>query len=1065
MSRTALVRAALLATLVPALATAQVSVARRDTAALRVRPGESATAVFRVTNAGAAVVVHPAAAFPRGWTPVAPEGAAELDPGARSIRLVGFAVPRDARAGSYFVRLGLRGLPARDSVRVVVAERRALAMRVDGAPRFAVAGEPYTLRFMLENRGNAAERVALRISGSPGASLPAAEAQLAAGETREIPVRVTTGRGATLRHEVEVRAHSRADSAVRAAARAGVDVVVRGGSGAARGRLPVEVRVRNGVLPAVSGSGSLARGGASRVDFLFRPADAPGALRGQQDEYRVRVAGRGMELLLGDQVYALSPLTQPGRYGFGAGGSVAAGPLSAGGYVARDRRSATGAEERGGQVALALGGAGSVGAQYLSGTDGTAASARARLAPSRLLAVDAEAGRGHGPRGAGSAESLTVHGGAARASWFARHLRADSAYPATFAGERVDEASVSLRPAGGLLVSGTAVRQRGGTARDLLLGSVGYAGMAAEYRGERGEGWSSRSVAVRGRYRAGPVWISPLAEVGTRDDSAASAPFHRVSAYGGVDVGRQSLSASFEHSSGRSADPLAPQDAFQAALHAALYPAPGTRVDASLQGSRGAGPGEWRSASAEAGVSQRLPRGHRLLARVRWMLAGPGSAGAPGVLLEYVIPIGVPVARGGEGGRVSGRVFDAESGRGVAGVPVRLGTQVALTDHAGTWRFANVRPGAHPLEVDRLGAGLERVPVRPIPASVEVRDGRAVRVDVGLVRSARVWGAVRVFDFAEASAAGSGPPPTVESGGLRDALLVLSAGDEAHRRSTDAAGRFEMADLRPGRWTLRVEHADLPAHHRLERDSAVLEVSAGSSHEVLLRVLPRFRPVRIIAGGEVRAADAAAAPPRPAPAAAPPRVAALPVPAPAAPRVAQPVPPPSTMRPAPSAVASSAPAAVPPAAPRPAPPASTPRPAPQALAARTTPPAGHARAVPPAAAPRTAASGGLVRTAPPRPAAPRPSLAPAARAEVGASGFTDWPHTTYTVQHGDRSLTDIAYLTYRDGTLWPRLFLANRHILVTPSRLVPGQVLVIPPPGPLTPAELAAMRQYRAGKR
>ncbi|HEX8361750.1 MAG TPA: hypothetical protein VF613_16655, partial [Longimicrobium sp.] len=75
MSRT-LVRAALLATLVPALATAQVSVARRDTSALRVRPGESATAVFRVTNAGAAVVVHPAPALPRGWTPVAPEGAA-----------------------------------------------------------------------------------------------------------------------------------------------------------------------------------------------------------------------------------------------------------------------------------------------------------------------------------------------------------------------------------------------------------------------------------------------------------------------------------------------------------------------------------------------------------------------------------------------------------------------------------------------------------------------------------------------------------------------------------------------------------------------------------------------------------------------------------------------------------------------------------------------------------------------------------------------------------------------------------------------------------------------------
>jgi nucleoid-associated protein YgaU len=69
------------------------------------------------------------------------------------------------------------------------------------------------------------------------------------------------------------------------------------------------------------------------------------------------------------------------------------------------------------------------------------------------------------------------------------------------------------------------------------------------------------------------------------------------------------------------------------------------------------------------------------------------------------------------------------------------------------------------------------------------------------------------------------------------------------------------------------------------------------------------------------------------------------------------------------------------------------------------------------------------------------------------------------VQHGDRGLTDIAYLTYRDGSLWPRIFLANRHILASPTRIEPGQVLTIPPPGPLTRAELAAMREYRARKR
>jgi nucleoid-associated protein YgaU len=82
------------------------------------------------------------------------------------------------------------------------------------------------------------------------------------------------------------------------------------------------------------------------------------------------------------------------------------------------------------------------------------------------------------------------------------------------------------------------------------------------------------------------------------------------------------------------------------------------------------------------------------------------------------------------------------------------------------------------------------------------------------------------------------------------------------------------------------------------------------------------------------------------------------------------------------------------------------------------------------------------------------------RSEIGASGFSDWPHTTYTVQPGDASLVAIAWLTYRDGALWPRLWLANRHILGTPARIAPGQVLVVPAPGPLTAAERAALREY-----
>jgi nucleoid-associated protein YgaU len=982
----------------------RVTVERRDDDALRVEPGTSATAVFRVANAGGApVVAYPAAVLPRGWTAVAPEGPAELAAGARVVRLVGFAVPRDARAGSYFVRLGVRG--AADSVRVIVAGRRALAVRAAGAPRFAVAGDPYVTRFVVENRGNAPEAVALRLASSHGveARLDSVRLLLAPGEAREVAVRVSTPRRitVTIPHRVEVGARAEEDGGVAASASTSVAIVGRGGSGAPRPRLPVEVRLRNGTtLPAVSGSGALTGGGASRVDFLFRPADAAGSLRGDASEYRVQLTAPGADLKLGDQVYALSPLTQPGRYGFGAGATGAAGPLSGGGYAMRDRRAPGAGEEWGAQARLALGRVGSLGVQYLGRAAGALATARLLLTPTRQWTVDAEAGAG--------ARSVAVHGSGARASAYGRHLRTDAAYAADFAGESVDEAGVSLRPWRALHLSGTASRHRdaaphplaaGAGSRELLAASIGWGSMAADLRDERrDDAGHISSVALRGTFRAGPLWISPRAEAGRWDDTAgASAPFRRLSAHGGLTHGQHSLSAWLEHST-RSPYALRPGGSLAATIDAALRPAASTRLHATLRGSRV--DGVWRGASGEVGLWQDVLRGQRLVARARWGLSGVEIAEGPRLLLDYVIPIGLPTPRGGGAGRVAGRVLDAESGRGVAGVPVRLGNQVVLTDRGGRWSFEGVVPGTLALEIDRLAAGLDRVPLGPVPGEVTVSGGRTARVDVALVRGGRVLGTIRVLDFAEGPSPAAGPPPTVESGGLRDAVVVLASGADSLRRVTDASGRFDFADLRPGRWALSVEHAELPAHHRMERDTMTLEVAGGGAREVVLRVLPRYRPVRIIAGGEMRAG----APDAPALTAANSTVAARDaVPAPPVPQRPAPVAPPR------------APAAV---------------------------------------APRAAA---VPRRAPPARRAP---AAPAPRSEIGASGFSDWPHTTYTVQPGDASLVAIAWLTYRDGALWPRLWLANRHVLGTPARIAPGQVLVVPAPGPLTAAERAALREY-----
>lgn len=66
------------------------------------------------------------------------------------------------------------------------------------------------------------------------------------------------------------------------------------------------------------------------------------------------------------------------------------------------------------------------------------------------------------------------------------------------------------------------------------------------------------------------------------------------------------------------------------------------------------------------------------------------------------------------------------------------------------------------------------------------------------------------------------------------------------------------------------------------------------------------------------------------------------------------------------------------------------------------------------------------------------------------------------VQPGDRGLMDVARKEYGDPSLWPKIWVANREQVSDPDTIQAGQILMIPPPGPLTAEELEALEQYRS---
>ena len=93
----------------------------------------------------------------------------------------------------------------------------------------------------------------------------------------------------------------------------------------------------------------------------------------------------------------------------------------------------------------------------------------------------------------------------------------------------------------------------------------------------------------------------------------------------------------------------------------------------------------------------------------------------------------------------------------------------------------------------------------------------------------------------------SGGAKLVEDYGLANTIIELRSSSEIRRTVTDNQGRFEFEELRPGKWTLKINSENLPEYHYLEKDTFELELKPGQRVEISAKVLPKKRRIQIIA--------------------------------------------------------------------------------------------------------------------------------------------------------------------------------------------------------------------------
>ncbi len=856
-------------------------------------PGELLTIPISILNKG--TVRDRISLFPRlpdTWRQLTVPPPASLAPGESAVRLVTVAYPRNTHAGEYRIVISATDSTHRRDehllpVTVKVTRLVSYQVLLHDSPRFTVAGDAIAYEYEVINTGN--DLLTLDLDGRSSLGFPV---------TITPPLlRLPAGTSAMVRAEVptaEDYPHRVKHSLVLTAAPAPegesqsvttlTDLIPRITSTSPdKFAYPMSGTVRfagdndqRGVQVELSGYGSFHQDHRDRFEFLFRtPETQTLTILGIRDEYRARYTRDEHMVYVGDWNYALTTLTEVGRFAFGAGGRTSVSDVTLGGYYNSTRIGEPNRRQVAGFARYNVASDVQTGLNILrrdERSDATIASATVAMRPLSNTDVEIEAARSSAASGSDGAVAAYVRGTLPVGAYDVRFVKAGPNFESYYRDLQVATVSLTGYATTQVRLEMLARDERRNGRGDTLIRSAPRS-QFVQFGGSYGTAFS---VYYRAGMFADPISASRLDR---REDLFLFRAAHNfgnliVSAY--ADIGtitdrRLGGSGDTRRYAGSIGWQPLPEVSFNGMLESARTPdilsgasnkrtsgsvalwyaiAQSTRANVSVFRSQSSYLGFTQSYSIlEAALEHMFASRHRMSGRVRTSLLS-GNASETAFSVEYGMPLALPLGNLETVGVLSGRIID-QQGNGVMGVMVLVGSKAGVSDANGIFAVRDLPPGEHLLDVDRGSLGLDRIVHIPLPMTVSVIGGEETSIVLRTLAPSFLQGNVRRFDDLPTGIRDSVARTDVP---IDESVLIavdISNGDERFRRLTNARGSFSFPDLRPGAWTIAYSAISLPDDHFLERTTEEITLEEGETVDVFLRILPKRRSIRVIQEGGV----------------------------------------------------------------------------------------------------------------------------------------------------------------------------------------------------------------------
>jgi hypothetical protein len=865
--------------------------------------------------------------LPAGWQKIVSQDfPLKLKPQEQQISVVAFLVPLTSPAGRYQISYSLRsqrdyGIVDSDTISVVVLPVEKLELLVEDRPEKVLAGEAYQIGLRVVNRGNCQIDLRLQVKSTPEypIKIDPSEIALEAGNSQVIKLKVDTDKKIKQRTrqiiEIETKPEESRKDFASAKQTISVEIIPEVTEKPdLYHKLPSQIALvyaggekRGDFQIEFSGFGSLDKERKHKIDFLFRGPDIQEKSRwGKRDELKVSYLSKHWDLHFGDRSYLLSPLTERQSYGRGVEADIRPGKLGLGAFFLESRWGRPKTSKVGAYLSYDFNAKFNLKGNFLikgmkrpfsfRDYDARIYSLQTGFKPVKETRLNLEYGfsqsekegesndfafridlAGHifdqisyslertfaGSKYLGYVNDADYKSGTLsfplyrklRGEFFYRtyenNLDVDST-KGTANWEKTYQSSISYSFASGPQIS---LDYKNLFREDRVL--------PADYN------YEETTVKLRITEIVSKFSLSTDVERGEFEDKIKAIKSDNLERYSFY----ANFNASYWHSYnfyariGHSSFTGTPERTKSLGVSSFWHIGKRISLGLNYRWDESALNRSQRQNNLFSTLSYSLPHGHALIFKSQWSEAKQGKDDEFSFLVTYSIPLKIPLSEKNPTGAIKGRVYDGEVSSNTPLSRVILTTQgaTAITNDKGEFIFPSLESGIYFVQVERSSIGLARISTEKLPLLIETKGGKTTEIEIGVVRSCKISGRVRVFaSCPERKLSGENTslddsilwigPSEKENlvKKLGNTLVELSDGKENLRQLTDQNDGFVFEDLRPGKWILKVYNDNLSSQYYLDQKEFQIELKPGEKKEVVVRVLPRLRPIQIIEEGEIK---------------------------------------------------------------------------------------------------------------------------------------------------------------------------------------------------------------------